>query len=107
MVTGSPRRVSAFTSRPLVAYALAYVLAVGATVLGFALRSIPWLALGVWLGASLTMILIERALVARTPHEEPEAPEGFGAMFRGSPAALTVIGIMAVAALLVSFFAHW
>jgi len=107
MVTGSPRRVSAFTSRPLVAYALAYVLAVGAAVLGFALRSVPWLALGVWLGASVTMIVIERALEARTPHEEPETPEGFGALFRGSPAALTVIGIMAVAALLVSLFAHW
>jgi hypothetical protein len=107
MVTGSPRRVSDFTTRPLVAYALAYVLAVGAAVLGFVLRSVPWLALGVWLGASLTVILIERALEARTPHEEPEAPESFGAMFRGSPAALTVIGIMAVAALLVSLFAHW
>ncbi|HLM48581.1 MAG TPA: hypothetical protein VEY88_20740 [Archangium sp.] len=107
MVTGNPRRLSEYTSRPPVAYALAYVLAVGAVVLGFVLQSVPWLALGIWLGASLTVLLMERALLARAPHEEPEEPERFGAMFRGSPAALTVIGLMAVAALVVSFFAHW
>jgi hypothetical protein len=107
MVTGNPRRVSELTSRPLVAYALAYVLAVGSVVLGFALHSVPWLALGIWLGASLTVLLLERTLVARRPREEQEVPRSFGAAFQGSPAALTVIGIMAVTALLVALFAHW
>lgn len=107
MVTGSPRRASPFTSRPLVAYAIAYAIAIGAIVLGFALLSVPWLALGIWLVASLTVLLIERAIVARAPHEVEETPEGFGALFRGSPAALTVIGLMAGAALLVALFAHW
>jgi hypothetical protein len=53
------------------------------------------------------VLLIDRAVGERTPQGRHEAPENFGAIFRGSPAALTVIGIMALAALLVSLFAHW
>jgi hypothetical protein len=107
MVTRGTRRVGYFTSRMLVAYALAYALAVGAVVLGFVLPSVPWLALGVWLAASFTVLLVERAILERTPGERREAPESIGAFFQGTPAALTVIGIMAVAALLVALFARW
>ena len=107
MVRGTTRPSNYFTTRTLVAYAVAYALAAGACVLGYLIRSVPWLAFGVWLAASLTVLLIDRAIVERTPHGRHEVRENFGALFQGTPAALTVIGIMAVAALLVSFFAHW
>lgn len=107
MVRGTTRPSNYFTTRTLVAYAVAYALAAGACVLGYLIRSVPWLALGIWLAASLTVLLIDRAVVERAPHGGHEARENFGALFRGTPAALTVIGIMAVAALLVSLFAHW
>lgn len=107
MVRGTTRPSNYFTTRTLVAYAIAYAIAAGAVVLGYLMRSVPWLAVGIWLAASLTVLLIDRAIVERTPQGHHEGPENFGAIFRGTPAALTVIGIMAVAALLVSFFAHW
>ncbi len=107
MARGNARPSNYFTTRTLVAYAVAYAIAVGACVLGYLLRSVPWLAVGLWLAASLTVLLLDRAIVERSPLGRHEAPENIGAMFRGTPAALTVIGIMAVAALFVSFFAHW
>jgi hypothetical protein len=107
MVRGTTRPSNYFTTRTLVAYAVAYALAAGACVLGYLIRSVPWLALGIWLAASLTVLLIDRAIGERTPQGRHETPENFGAIFRGTAAALTVIGIMAVAALLVSLFAHW
>ncbi|AKI99315.1 hypothetical protein ATI61_12439 [Archangium gephyra] len=107
MVRGTTRPSHYFTTRTLVAYAIAYAIAAGACVLGYLMRSVPWLAVGLWLAASLTVLLIDRAIVERTPGGHPEGPENFGAIFRGTPAALTVIGLMALAALFVSFFAHW
>jgi uncharacterized membrane protein YraQ (UPF0718 family) len=107
MVRGTTRPSNYFTTRTLVAYAVAYAIAAGAVVLGYLMRSVPWLAVGIWLAASLTVLLIDRALVERTPQGHHETADNFGAIFRGTPAALTVIGIMAVAALFVSFFAHW
>ncbi|WP_375769735.1 hypothetical protein NR798_02280 [Archangium gephyra] len=107
MVRGTSRPSPYFTTRTLVAYAVAYAIAAGGVVLGYLLRSVPWLAVGLWLAASLTVLLIDRAIVERTPHGRHEAPENFGSIFQGTPAALTVIGIMALAALLVSFLAHW
>lgn len=107
MVRGTTRPSNYFTPRTLVAYAIAYAIAAVAVVLGYLMRSVPWLAVGVWLAASLTVLLIDRAIIERTPQGRHEAPENFGAIFRGTPAALTVIGIMALTALLVSFFAHW
>jgi hypothetical protein len=91
----------------LVAYAVAYAIAVVGVVLGVIIRSVPWLAFGVWLAASLTVLLIDRAVVVRTPRQGHAAPESLGAYFQGSPAALVVIAVMAVAALVVSFFAYW
>jgi hypothetical protein len=107
MVRGTTRPSNFFTTRTLVAYAVAYALAAGGCVLGYLIRSVPWLAFGIWLAASLTVLLLDRAVVERSPHGGHELGENFGSIFRGTPAALTVIGIMAVAALLVSFFAHW
>lgn len=108
MVRGTTRPSNYFTTRTLVAYAVAYAIAAGAVLLGYLMRSVPWLAVGIWLAASLTVLLIDRVIVERTPHHgHDEAPENFGSIFQGTPAALTVIGIMAVAALFVSFFAHW
>ncbi|HZH18452.1 MAG TPA: hypothetical protein VE057_29155 [Archangium sp.] len=107
MVRGTSRPSQYFTTRTLVAYAIAYAIAAGAAVLGYLLRSVPWLAVGIWLAASLSVLLIDRAIVERTPHGHHEATENFGSIFQGTPAALTVIGIMALAALLVSLFAHW
>jgi hypothetical protein len=100
-------RPSYFTSRTLMAYAITYALAAVGAVLGFILRSVPWLAFGVWLAASLTVLLIDRAVVERTPRQGRESTENLGALFQGSPAALVVIAVMAVAALAVSFTAHW
>ncbi|HEX8440520.1 hypothetical protein [Archangium sp.] len=100
-------RPNYFTSRTLVAYAVAYAIAAAGVVLGFLLRSVPWLAFGIWLAASLTVLLIDRAVVERAPRQAREATESIGALFQGSPAALVVIGVMAVAALVVSFSAHW
>lgn len=107
MVRGTTRLSSYFTRQTRVAYAVAYAIAAGAIVLGYLLHSVPWLAVGIWLTASLSVLLIDRAVGERTPQGHHEAPENLGAIFRGSPAALTVIGIMAVAALLVSLFARW
>ncbi|HYO71945.1 MAG TPA: hypothetical protein VEU33_38295 [Archangium sp.] len=107
MVRGTARPSNYFTTRTLVAYAIAYAIAAVGVVLGYLMRSVPWLAVGLWLAASLTVLLIDRAIVERTPQGHHEATENLGSIFRGTPAALTVIGIMAVAALLVSFFAHW
>jgi hypothetical protein len=107
MVRETTRPNTYFTTRLLLAYVLAYALAAGALVLGFVLPSVPWLAFGIWLAASLTVLLIDRVVVERTPRGSHEVREDFGAMFQGSPAALTVIGLMAVAALFVSLFARW
>ncbi|MFL5358079.1 hypothetical protein [Archangium sp.] len=106
MASGTPR-TTYFTSRTVVAYAIAYVLAAGSLGLGYMLRSVSWLALGLWLAASLSVILIDRAVVERAPRGNHEADGSVGAMFQGSPAALTVIGIMAAAALVVSFLVSW
>jgi hypothetical protein len=106
MASGTPR-TTYFTSRTVVAYAIAYALAAVSLVLGYLLRSVPWLALGLWLAASLAVLLIDRAAVERASRGNHEADGSVGAMFQGSPAALTVIGLMAAAALLVSFLAHW
>ncbi len=103
-------RPAYFTSRMFVAYLIAYAIAIAGAVLGYFLRSVPWLAFGIWLAASLTVILIDRAVTERMPHAAPASRQGrpgIGAMFQGSLAALAVIGIMAVAALLVSLFARW
>jgi hypothetical protein len=107
MAIGTTPRPTYFTSRTLVAFAIAYALAAVGGVLGFVLRSVPWLALGLWLAASLTVLLIDRAVGERTPRAGQERRENFGAIFQGTPAALVVIGVMAVAALLVALFAHW
>lgn len=108
MVRGTSRPSNYFRTRTLVAYGIAYAIAAVAVVLGYLMRSVPWLAVGVWLAASFTVLLIDRTLVERTPHgDHREEPDNLGAIFRGTPAALTVIGIMALAALLVSFLAHW
>lgn len=106
MASGTPR-TTYFTSRTLVAYGVAYAVAAVSVVLGYVLRSVPWLALGIWLAASLTVLLIDRAVVERTPRGGHEADGSIGAMFRGSPAALTVIGIMAATALIISFLVYW
>jgi hypothetical protein len=107
MVNATPRRGNFFTSRTLVAYAVAFALAAAAVVLGFVLRSVPWLALGIWLAASLSVLLIDRAVNERTAHRGPALRESIGALFQGSPAALTVIGLMALAALAISFLVYW
>jgi hypothetical protein len=109
MVRGNTRPAN-FTSRMLVAYLIAYAIAAAGVVLGSFIRSVPWLAFGLWLATSLTVILIDRAVTARMPRDVPSSREvrnNPGSMFQSSPAALTVIGIMAVAALIVSLFAHW
>jgi hypothetical protein len=109
MVRGNTRPVY-FTSRMFVAYLIAYALAAAGAMLGYFLRSVPWLTFGIWLAASLTVILIDRAVTERMPRSVPISRQGrpsLGAMFQSSPAALTVIGIMAVAALIVSLFARW
>ncbi|HEX5747793.1 MAG TPA: hypothetical protein VFZ09_16210 [Archangium sp.] len=108
MVRGTTRPSHYFTPRTLVAYAIAYAIAAGACVLGYLMRAVPWLAVGLWLAASLSVLLIDRAIVERTPHGPHHGEsENLGAIFQGTPAALTVIGIMALASLLVSFFVHW
>lgn len=107
MAAGTTPRPTYFTTRTLVAFAIAYALSAVSVVVGFLLRSVPWLSLGVWLAASLTVLLIDRAVGERTPRAGQEAREKLGAIFQGSPAALVVIGVMAVAAFVVSLFAHW
>ncbi len=107
MARGNIRRPIYFTSRALVAYAVAYAIAAVGVVLGALLRSVPWLAFGIWLAASLTVLLIDQAVVVRTPRQGHASTESLGALFRGSPAALVVIAVMAVAALVVSLVAHW
>lgn len=107
MAVGTPPRPTYFTTRTLVAFATAYAIAAIGIVLGFVLLSVPWLALGLWLAASLTVLLIDRSVGERTPRVGQESRENLGAIFQGSPAALVVIGVMAVAALLVSIFARW
>ena len=92
-----------FSSKTLVAYALGYALAAVAIVLGFAVPSVAWLTLGLWLAASLTVLLIDKAVGERTPR--PGASEDFGAVFSGSPVSLVIIGALAVAAFLVSILA--
>lgn len=100
-------RPTFFTSRTLVAYAVAYAIAAVGVVLGILLRSVPWLAFGMWLAASLTVLLIDHAVVERTPGHRRAFTENLGALFQGSPAALVVIAVMAVAALVVSLSAYW
>jgi uncharacterized membrane protein len=107
MAVGTPPRPTYFTLRTLVAFAIAYAIAALGAVLGFVLPSVPWLALGLWLAASLTVLLIDRTVGERMPRAGQEVRENLGAIFQGSPAALAVIGVMAVAALLVALFARW
>jgi len=87
-----------FSSKTLVAYAMGYALAAVAIVLGFAFPSVAWLAFGLWLAASLTVLLIDKAVGERTP--QPGTSEDFGAVFSGSPGALVIIGALTVAAFL-------
>ena len=107
MVNSPTRRTHYFTTRTLVAYVIAFAISGMAVLLGFLLRSVPWLAVGIWLAASLTVLLIDRAVTERTPHGRLEARENIGTMFQGSPAALSVIGIMAATALAISFLVYW
>lgn len=102
MVSGTAR--SAFTPQTVVAYVIGYVIAAVAVILGFSMPSIPWLALGFWIAASLTVLLIDRAVGEKTPRPGHEGTENFGAIFYGSTAAMAVIAVMAVAALLVAIF---
>jgi hypothetical protein len=93
-----------FSARTLIAYALGYALAALAIVLGFAVPSVAWLTLGLWLAASLTVLLIDMAVGEKT--HRPDSLEDFGAVFSGSPAALVIIGALAVAAFLVAVLAQ-
>ena len=82
------------------AYAIGYALSVVALFVGLLTGSVPWLALGAWLAASLTVLVIDHAVGGKTPSAGREDAEGFGAAFRGSSEALIIISVLAVFALL-------
>jgi hypothetical protein len=93
-----------FSARTLIAHALGYALAAIAIALGFAIPSVAWLALGLWLAASLTVLLIDKAVGEKLPR--PGTSEDFAAVFSGSPVALIIIGALTVAAFFVAVLAH-
>lgn len=102
MVAGTSRR--AFNSQSLVAYAIGYVIAAVGLIIGVSTASVPWLALGLWMAASLTVLVIDRAVGQKTPRSGHEGEENFGALFHGSAPALLIIGVLGVAAVLVVLF---
>jgi hypothetical protein len=89
-----------FSAKTLVAYALGYALAALAIFVGFSIPSVAWLAFGLWLAASLTVLLIDKAVGERLPR--PGTSESFEALFQGSPVALILIGALTVVAFLVA-----
>ncbi|WP_095990565.1 hypothetical protein [Cystobacter fuscus] len=82
------------------AFAIGYVLSVVALFVGLLADSVPWLALGAWLGISLTVLVIDHAVSQKRPSAGREDTEGFSAAFRGSTEALLIISVLAVLALL-------
>jgi hypothetical protein len=103
----APTRRAAIGPRTAVAYAIGFALAAAAILLGITFPSVPWFAVGIWLAASLAVLLLDRAAGQQTPRPSRSGEESLGAIFQGSPAALTVIAVMAVAALVVALFARW
>jgi hypothetical protein len=103
MVAGTSR--SAFSPQSIVAYAIAYGLAAVVLIIGLVSMAVLWLALGAWMLASLTVLVIDRAVGERTPR--PDHPEdNLGAIFHGSTTALLIICVLGVAALVVGFVAR-
>jgi hypothetical protein len=98
MIARTPGR--AFYPPSYVAYAIGYALSVVALFVGLLAESVPWLALGAWLAASLTVLVIDHAVGQKTPSAGREDVEGFGTAFRGSTEALIIISVLAVLALL-------
>jgi hypothetical protein len=76
------------------------MLSVVALFVGLLADSVPWLALGAWLAASLTVLIIDHAVGGKTPSAGYEDAEDSGAIFRGSSEALIIISVLAVLALL-------
>jgi len=93
----------AFSSQSLVAYAIGFVISIVVLIIGFSTMSVPWLALGFWMAASLTVLVIDRAVGERTPRPG-YAGENFGAIFQASTPALLLIAALGVGALLVGIF---
>jgi hypothetical protein len=95
---------TAFSAKTLISYAMGYALAAIVIFLGFAIPSVAWLAFGLWLSASLTVLLIDKAAGEKLPR--PGTSEDFGAVFSGSPVSLIIIGALTVAAFFVAVLAQ-
>ncbi|MFY0580913.1 hypothetical protein ACN28S_47700 [Cystobacter fuscus] len=74
MVAGTPGR--AFYPPSHVAYAIGYALSVMALFVGLLADSVPWLAMGARLAASLTVLVIDHAVGQKTPSTGREDAEG-------------------------------
>ncbi len=103
MATASTLRSSAVRNKTMWAFIIGFAIALVALIIGLALPSIPWLALGGWIATSLIVLLVDRAVGEKTPRPgHPE--ESFGAIFHASGPALGIIAALAVGAFLIALF---
>jgi hypothetical protein len=86
------------------AFIIGFAIAGVALILGIAMPSVPWVALGAWVALSLIVLLIDRAVGEKTPRPGLEAEENFGAIFQASGPALIIIALLAVGAFLLAVF---
>jgi hypothetical protein len=104
MANASTIRIPGIRNKTTWAFIIGFAIAAVALIIGASMPSVPWLALGGWIAASLAVLLIDRAVGEKTPRPGREGEENFGAIFQGSPAALIVIAVLAVGAFLIAMF---
>jgi hypothetical protein len=104
MANISTIRTPSVRTKTMWAFIIGFAIAAVAVIIGLAMPSVPWLALGGWVAASLVVLLIDRAVGEKAPRPGREAEESFGAIFHASGPALLVIGALAVGAFLIALF---
>ena len=93
-------------SKTLWAFVIGFAIAAVALIIGLAMPSVAWLALGGWIALSLAVLLIDRSVGEKTPRRGREGEESFGAIFQASAPALISIAVLGVGAFLIALFAR-
>lgn len=106
MANTSTVRTLGIRGKTMWAYIIGFAIAAVAIIIGLAMPSVPWLALGAWVAISLGVLLVDRALGEKTPRPGREAEESFGAIFQASSPALVIIAVLAVGAFLIALFSR-
>lgn len=106
MAKASTVRTPGIRGKTMWAFIIGFAIAAVAIIIGLAMPSVAWLALGGWVAISLGVLLVDRAMGEKTPRPGREGEENFGAIFQASSPALIIIAVLAVGAFLIALFAR-